>query len=141
MVAAGHLLRDQVVSVIDIADPRVFVGLLLGGALPFLYSSLAILAVGRAAGLVVNEVRAQFRIPGLMEGKVKPQYGRVVDIVTTAAQRELLSLAIIAIFTPVAVGFLMGEWALGGFNAGIIVGQLMACSWRTLVVPGTTPRR
>ncbi|MGI6207582.1 MAG: sodium-translocating pyrophosphatase [Anaerolineae bacterium] len=127
MVAAGHLLRDQVVSVIDIADPRVFVGLLLGGALPFLYSSLAILAVGRAAGLVVNEVRAQFRIPGLMEGKVKPQYGRVVDIVTTAAQRELLSLAIIAIFTPVAVGFLMGEWALGGFNAGIIVsGQLMA---------------
>ncbi|NPV08984.1 MAG: sodium-translocating pyrophosphatase [Anaerolineae bacterium] len=127
MVAAGQLAVDQVVHAIDLADPRVFVGLLVGGAVPFLFSSLAILAVGRAAGLVVNEVRRQFRIPGLMEGKVKPEYGRVVDIVTTAAQRELLSLAIIAIFVPVAIGFIMGEWALGGFNAGIIVsGQLMA---------------
>ncbi|NLT42193.1 MAG: sodium-translocating pyrophosphatase [Anaerolineae bacterium] len=127
MVAAGQLALDQVVKVIDLADPRVFVGVLLGGAIPFLFSSLSILAVGRAAGLVVNEVRRQFHVPGVMEGTTKPDYAKVVDIVTTAAQRELLSLAIIAIFVPVGIGFLMGEWALGGFNAGIIVtGQLMA---------------
>ena len=109
------------------ADPRVFVGVLLGGAVPFLFSSLSILAVSRAAGMVVNEVRRQFHIPGLMEGKVKPDYARVVDIVTAAAQKELISLAIIAIATPVGLGLIMGEWALGGFLAGIIVvGQLMA---------------
>ncbi|MHB0876928.1 MAG: sodium-translocating pyrophosphatase [Anaerolineae bacterium] len=114
-------------SPINVADPRVFVGMLIGGAVPFLFSSLSILAVGRAAGLVVNEVRRQFHIPGLMEGKVKPDYGRVVTIVTRAAQRELISLAIIAIATPIGLGLLMGEWALGGFLAGIIVvGQLMA---------------
>lgn len=114
-------------SPIDVSDPRVFVGMLIGGAVPFLFSSLSILAVSRAAGLVVGEVRRQFHIPGLMEGKVKPDYGRVVSIVTGAAQRELISLAVIAIASPIALGLLMGEWALGGFCAGIIVvGQLMA---------------
>ena len=127
MVKAGILAESSIVSVIDIANPRVFVGALIGGAVPFLFSSLAILAVGRAAALIVDEVRRQFRIPGLMEGRVKPDYARVVDICTSAAQRELVSLALIAILTPVALGFLMGEWALGGFLAGIIVtGQLMA---------------
>jgi K(+)-stimulated pyrophosphate-energized sodium pump len=114
-------------SPINVADPRVFVGMLIGGAVPFLFSSLSILAVGRAAGLVVGEVRRQFHLPGIMEGTAKPDYSRVVTIVTRAAQRELISLAIIAIATPIALGLLMGEWALGGFLAGIIVvGQLMA---------------
>jgi len=126
MAKAGTLIGD-VVKGIEISNPRVFVGALIGGAVPFLFSSLAILAVGRAAALIVEEVRRQFRIPGLMEGSVKPDYARVVDICTAAAQRELVSLALIAILTPVALGFLMGEWALGGFLAGIIItGQLMA---------------
>jgi len=126
MIDAGEMV-GEVRSVIDIADPKVFVGILVGGAIPFLFSSLSILAVSRAAGLIVEEVRRQFRIPGLMEGRVKPDYARVVDICTSAAQRELISLAVIAIFAPVALGFILGEWALAGLLAGIIVtGQLMA---------------
>jgi K(+)-stimulated pyrophosphate-energized sodium pump len=125
--AGIHTEGAFTLQVFDIADPRVFVAVLLGGAIPFLFSSLAILAVGRAASLVVVEVRRQFRIPGLMEGKVKPDYGRVVDIVTAAAQKELVSLALIAILSPVVIGLLLGMHALGGFLAGTIVtGQLLA---------------
>ncbi len=113
--------------ILDIANPRVFVGLLIGGALPFLFSSLTIRAVSRAASLIVEEVRRQFRIPGLLEGKVKPDYAKVVSISTLAAQRELLSLGLLAVLTPIIVGFLLHELALGGFLAGVILsGQLLA---------------
>ncbi len=112
---------------INLTDPMVFIGMLIGGSIPFLFSSLTIRAVGRAAGLIVSEVRRQFRIPGLLEGKVQPDYARAVDICTTAAQRELVGLGLLAVLTPVIVGFLLHEAALGGFLAGVIVaGQLLA---------------
>jgi K(+)-stimulated pyrophosphate-energized sodium pump len=112
---------------LNIADPLVLVGLLVGGALPFLFSSISIRAVGRAASLIVEEVRSQFKIPGVFEGKRPPDYAKVVSICTSAAQRELFSLALLAILTPIALGFLLKEAALGGFLAGIIVtGQLLA---------------
>jgi K(+)-stimulated pyrophosphate-energized sodium pump len=112
---------------IRVSETSVFVGLLLGGALPWLFSSLSIKAVTRAAGLIVEEVRRQFRIPGVMEGSTKPDYARVVGISTTAAQKELIPLAIICVLMPIAVGLSLGVEALGGFLAGIILsGQLLA---------------
>jgi len=112
---------------IRISDTRVFIGLLLGGALPWLFSSLSIRAVTRAAGLIVEEVRRQFRIPGIMEGTVQPDYAQVVGISTTAAQKELIPLAAIAVLLPLAVGLILEVEALGGFLAGIILsGQLLA---------------
>ncbi len=117
---------DKLVG-INVALPTVFIGLLIGGAVPFLFSALTIRAVSRAAAQIVTEVRRQFRIPGLMEGKVQPDYARAVMISTSAAQKELVSLGIIAVMVPVLVGFLLGVEALGGFLAGIILsGQLMA---------------
>ncbi|MGH7988089.1 MAG: sodium-translocating pyrophosphatase [Candidatus Binataceae bacterium] len=108
--------------------PTVFVGLMVGGAVPFLFSSFAIKAVGRAAYQVVFEVRKQFREhPGIMEGKELPDYYRCVDIVTATAQKELLSPAILAIFAPLLVGFGLDAGALGGFLGGtILTGQLLA---------------
>jgi K(+)-stimulated pyrophosphate-energized sodium pump len=130
----GSFITD--VSVIDptalaggirASEPIVFVGILLGGALPWMFSSLAIRAVGRAAGQMVEEVRRQFKIPGILEGTVKPDYARAVTISTVAAQRDLINLAILAVVTPVAVGLLLQVEALGGFQAGIIVsGMLLA---------------
>jgi K(+)-stimulated pyrophosphate-energized sodium pump len=112
---------------LNIADPIVFVGLLIGGALPFLFSSISIRAVSRAAGKIIEEVRAQFKIPGIMEGTKLPDYARVVKLCTSAAQRELASLAILAILTPLVVGILLQATALGGFLAGVILtGQLLA---------------
>jgi K(+)-stimulated pyrophosphate-energized sodium pump len=112
---------------INIASTRIFIGLLIGSALPWLFSSLSIRAVSRAASLIVDEVRRQFRIPGLREGKVKPDYARVVSISTAAAQKELLPLAVISVLTPLAVGIILQVEALGGFLAGIILsGQLLA---------------
>lgn len=113
---------------IQVNLPSVFVGLLIGGAVPFLFSSFAIKAVGRAAFKIVEEVRRQFReIPGLMEGKAKPEYGRCVDIVTAEAQKELIGPAILAIATPIFVGFSLGAGGLGGYLAGaILTGQLLA---------------
>jgi K(+)-stimulated pyrophosphate-energized sodium pump len=112
---------------INVALPTVFIGLLIGGGVPFLFSALTIRAVSRAASQIVNEVRRQFKIPGLMEGKVLPDYARAVSISTTAAQKELVSLGVIAVMVPILVGFLLGVEALGGFLAGIILsGQLMA---------------
>jgi K(+)-stimulated pyrophosphate-energized sodium pump len=117
----------QLLTGINVAAPEVFIGLLVGGVVPFLFSALTIRAVSRAAAQIVNEVRRQFRIPGLMEGKVLPDYARAVSISTTAAQKELISLGIIAVMVPILVGFLLGVEALGGFLAGIILsGQLMA---------------
>jgi K(+)-stimulated pyrophosphate-energized sodium pump len=116
-----------VLTGINVSAPAVFIGLLIGGAVPFLFSSLTIRAVQRAASQIVNEVRRQFKIPGVMEGTVLPDYARAVGISTTAAQKELVSLGLIAVLVPILVGFLLGVEALGGFLAGIILsGQLMA---------------
>ncbi len=109
-------------------DPSVLVGVLLGSAVVFLFSGLAINAVARAAAAVVYEVRRQFReIPGIMEGTGRPEYGKVVDIVTRDSLRELVTPGILAVFAPVAVGFGLGVTALAGFLAGAIgSGTLMA---------------
>ncbi len=113
---------------LDIAgDPLVFVGLLIGASLPFLFSFISIRAVSRAAEKIIEEVREQFRMPGIMEGIKLPDYAKVVKICTSAAQRELASLAIIAILTPLLVGTLLDSAAWGGFLAGVILtGQLLA---------------
>jgi len=113
---------------IRIDQPDVLVGLLAGGTIAFLFSSLAIRAVGRAAAQVVVEVRKQFREnPGIMDYSVKPDYARVVDICTKTSLRELLTPGLLAVLSPVIAGFLLKEEALGGFLAGAIVtGQLMA---------------
>uniref|UniRef100_UPI00286AB397 sodium/proton-translocating pyrophosphatase n=1 Tax=Nocardioides sp. TaxID=35761 RepID=UPI00286AB397 len=109
-------------------DPSVLVGVLLGSAVVFLFSGLAINAVARAAGAVVYEVRRQFReIPGIMEGTGRPEYGKVVDIVTKDSLRELTTPGILAVLAPIAVGFGLGVTALAGFLAGAIgTGTLMA---------------
>ncbi len=113
---------------IQVNLPLVFIGLLLGGAVPFLISAFLIRAVGRSAFLVVEEVRRQFKeIPGLLEGRARPDYSRCVDIVTRAAQRELLGPGIVAISMPVLAGFALGPAALGAYLAGaILTAQLLA---------------
>ncbi len=112
---------------IRVSQTDVFVGLLIGGALPWLFSSLSIRAVSRAAGQIVLEVRRQFRIPGVWEGNVPPDYARVVTISTTSAQKELIPLATFSILTPLLIGLVLGVEALGGFLAGVILsGQLLA---------------
>ncbi|MCX6564894.1 MAG: sodium-translocating pyrophosphatase [Candidatus Aminicenantes bacterium] len=112
---------------IRISEPIVLIGMLIGGAIPWLFSSLAINAVSRAASLIVLEVRRQFKIPGLMEGKVKPDYRQAVGICTVAAQKELTGLAVISVLTPIIVGLTLRAEALGGFLAGVILsGQLLA---------------
>jgi K(+)-stimulated pyrophosphate-energized sodium pump len=123
-IAEGGLLETG----IQINMPEVFIGLLIGGAVPFLFSSLLINAVSRSGFFVVEEVRRQFReIPGIMEGTGKPEYSKCVDIVTASAQKELVGPALIAVFTPLAVVFGLGTAALGGYLAGsILVGQLLA---------------
>ena len=120
---AGLTARD-----FSLVEPKVFIGLLIGGAAPFLFCSFAINAVSRAAFQLVEEVRRQFReIPGIMEGTGKPDYARCVEIATAAAQKELLGPGILAICLPILVGFGLGAPALGGYLAGAIVtGQLMA---------------
>jgi K(+)-stimulated pyrophosphate-energized sodium pump len=112
-------------TAIDIAIPKVFVGALLGGALPFLFSSRLIGSVGRAAFEVVEEVRRQFReIKGIMEGKALPDYSRAIAIVTAAAQKELIVPAALVIIMPILVS-LMGAQALGGFLGGVVIVGLM----------------
>ena len=111
---------------IRVSSPQVFVGLLIGGAVPWLFSSFAIQAVSRAASLIIQEARRQFRL-GVLEGKVKPDYRQAVALSTSAAQKELVPLALIGVLTPVIVGLVLQVEALGGFLAGIIVsGQLLA---------------
>jgi K(+)-stimulated pyrophosphate-energized sodium pump len=113
---------------VDVAKPEVLVGLLIGGAIPFLFSSLAIRAVGRAAAKVVVEVRNQFRDhPGIMQGNEMPDYGRVVDICTKTSLRELLTPGLLAVLAPIFVGFALEAEALGAYLAGaILTGQLLA---------------
>jgi K(+)-stimulated pyrophosphate-energized sodium pump len=112
---------------INLADPVVFIGLLIGGSLPLLFSGLLIKAVNRAAGYIMAEVRRQLRIPAIMSGEETPEYSRAVTISTRAAQSELIPLGLIAILSPIAIGLLLKEQALGGFLAGVILsGQLQA---------------
>ena len=112
---------------INVADPKVFIGLLIGGAVPFLFSALAIRAVGRTAGVVVQEVRKQFADGKIMKGEKQPEYGPVIDICTEASLRELATPALLAVLTPVVIGFGINFYALGAFLAAVIlVGQLMA---------------
>lgn len=112
---------------IRVSNPIVFIGMLIGGAVPWLFSSLTINAVSRAASLIVMEVRRQFKIPGLMEGKVQPDYKKAVSICTGAAQKELVSLALLAVLTPIIIGLVLQVEALGGFLTGVILsGQLLA---------------
>jgi K(+)-stimulated pyrophosphate-energized sodium pump len=113
---------------INIADPKVFIGLLIGGSVAFLFSALAIRAVGRTAGIVVEEVRTQFRNkPGIMDGTEQPDYGPVIDICTKASLRELATPALLAVLTPIIIGFGINYLALGAFlGAVILTGQLMA---------------
>jgi K(+)-stimulated pyrophosphate-energized sodium pump len=112
---------------LTVAHPMVFIGFLIGGAVPFLFSSMLIRAVGRAAFLIVKECRMQFRDAEIWAGTKKPDYGRVVAICTATAQKELVGPGFLAILTPILVGFLLGTQALGGFLAGMILtGQLLA---------------
>jgi K(+)-stimulated pyrophosphate-energized sodium pump len=112
---------------LTVAAPSVFVGFLLGGAVPFLFSGMLLRAVGRAAFFIVKECRLQFQDPAIWQGTKKPDYGRVVGICTETAQKELIGPGFLAIGAPIMVGFLLGPYALGGFLAGtILVGQLLA---------------
>ena len=123
----GIALVDQIQSIgIRVDHPQVFVGMLIGGAIPWLFSSFAIQAVSRAAALIVIEARRQFGL-GVLDGTVAPDYRQAVSISTNAAQKELVSLAIIGVVSPIVVGLTLQVEALGGFLAGLILsGQLLA---------------
>jgi K(+)-stimulated pyrophosphate-energized sodium pump len=123
----GGDVYGAVAAMLTLSDPKLFIGMLLGGAVPFLFSSMTIRAVGRAAFLIVKECRVQFRDQAIWQGTKKPDYGRVVDICTASAQKELVGPALLAILVPMLVGFGLGVIALAGFLAGMIVtGQLLA---------------
>ncbi len=118
---------QSVSALLSVADPMVLIGFLIGGTVPFLFSSMLMRAVGRAAFLIVKECRIQFQDKEIWAGTKKPNYGRVVDICTRSAQMELVGPAVLALAAPMLVGFLLGPYALGGFLAGmILVGQLLA---------------
>jgi K(+)-stimulated pyrophosphate-energized sodium pump len=124
MTTAQYLAEAGKLSV---AEPKVFIGMLIGGVVPLLFSSMLIRAVGRAAFLIVKECRVQFRDKEIWAGTKTPDYGRVVNICTAAAQGELIGPGLLAMVMPILVGIYLGPYALGGFLAGmIIVGQLLA---------------
>ena len=125
-ISAGDLL--QYAGVLDVANPRNLVGVLIGASVVFLFSGLAISAVARAAAAVIYEVRRQFRDhPGIMDYSERPEYGKVVDIVTRDSLRELATPGLLAVLTPIAVGFGLGVGALGAYLVGTIAtGVLMA---------------
>jgi len=124
-MTVGQYMKQS--GLLSIAEPEVFIGALIGGAIPFLFSSMLIRAVGRAAFLIVKECRAQFRDKEIWAGTKTPDYGRVVNICTAAAQAELIGPGLLAILAPIIVGIFLGPRALGGYLAGmIIVGQLLA---------------
>ena len=126
-LGAGPRIFRSLATQMNVADPKTFIGLLIGGSVAFLFSALAIRAVSRTAGVVVQEVRNQFADGGIMAGTKKPDYGPVIDICTKASLRELATPALLAVLTPVIVGFGINYFALGAFLAGVILtGQLMA---------------
>ena len=123
----GNAIFHAVETQINVSDVKTFIGLLIGGSVAFMFSALAIRAVGRTAGVVVQEVRNQFKDGKIMDGTKQPDYGPVIDICTAASLRELTTPALLAVLTPVIVGFGIGYAALGAFLAGVILtGQLMA---------------
>ncbi|MFG1648761.1 sodium-translocating pyrophosphatase [Micromonospora sp. NPDC049275] len=121
-------VEAEILNALNVANPRNLVGLIIGAAVVFLFSGLAINAVSRSAGAVVMEVRRQFReLPGIMDRTQRPEYGKVVDICTRDAQRELMTPGLLAILAPIAVGFGLGPGALAAYLAGAIgAGTLMA---------------
>jgi K(+)-stimulated pyrophosphate-energized sodium pump len=127
LAAVGNELYKTAEAAVNVADPKIFIGLLIGGSVAFLFSALAIRAVGRSAAVVVQEVRRQFADGKIMRGEKRPDYGPVIDICTAASLRELATPALLAVLTPVIIGFGINYLALGAFLAAVILtGQLMA---------------
>jgi K(+)-stimulated pyrophosphate-energized sodium pump len=126
-IAEGEGVFTNALTSINVADPKTFIGLLIGGSVAFLFSALAIRAVGRSASIVVQEVRRQFADGKIMSGERRPDYGPVIDICTAASLRELATPALLAVLSPIIIGFGINYFALGAFLAAVILtGQLMA---------------
>ena len=126
LVLLAAFVQEVNITVVNILNAKVLVGLLIGGSIPFIFSNFLMKSVGKAAHLIVKEVRRQFNeITGLMSGKAEPEYDKVVDISTQAALKELIRPALIAIISPILVGFLLGPEALGAFLTGSVVSGLL----------------